>query len=514
MAEVQKESVQHALDMIDEAIGQNESSYEGSVKITGAEPVLASRHRFGELMAASQAALGMNLGRIWQQRGGQPQNVTTDVEAGVHQHHGIAFLRQRGQVLGFTDYSAPGTFDDEISSEFYPTKDGRFIKMEMFYPRLRDAVFKVLQCAPVREAVEQAVMRWNAEELETAIRNEGGAVGVVRSAEEWRAHPVGRALSQKPIVEVTKIGDSEPLPLPNGLPASGRPLEGIRVLDATHVIGGPMTARTLAEYGADVLHLSRVDDPDHPNWRLETDLGKRAAYCDFRDQKDREGFFRLLHDADVFTCSYLGLDRKGISPEILAQARPGIIAHELRCFDFEGEWANLRGFDMMAVTVAGYVDVEGAVDAPQMPVQGIFADYLAAYVGAAAITSALLKRAADGGSYRVRVSLTRMAMWAQEVGLIDAAEAYDETRSWADLVAESDLPVETIDSPYGPITYLPSLISMDDVRRGFERGTQPLGSAPLEWSPSFDLPSRRRTTLFPPTDPVGPEGVEPPTLWV
>jgi crotonobetainyl-CoA:carnitine CoA-transferase CaiB-like acyl-CoA transferase len=252
------------------------------------------------------------------------------------------------------------------------------------------------------------------------------------------------------------------------------------VLDSTHVIGGPITARTLAEFGADVLHLSKVDDPDHMNWRMETDIGKRAAYCDFTDPADHQTFLRLLQDADVFTCSYLNLDQKGVSPKTLAAARPGIVAHELRCFEFEGPWANFRGFDMLAISVSGYVDVEGAVDAPLMPLQAIFADYLAGYVGAAAVTSALLRRAGEGGSYQVRVSLTKMAMWAQDIGLLDEA-ALNGTKAWADLVAEADLPTATIDSPFGEITYLPSLIDMPDVKPGFVRGPQPLGSSLLEW---------------------------------
>lgn len=481
MAEVDAPSAQAALDMIQQATGRKESSYAGSVTIRNRDPLLASRHRFGEVMAAAQASLGMNLGEIWQRRGGAVQDVTTDAHAGVHQHHGIAFLRQNGRQLGFADYGAPGTFDDPVGSEFYATRDGRFIKFEMLYPRLRDAVYRVLKCAPTQRAVEQAVAQWDAEDLERALRDEGGAVGVVRTAEEWRRHPAGSRLAQKPVVELTKIGDSDPIPLPAGLPDDGRPLRGINVLDCTHVIGGPITARTLAEFGANVLHLSRVDYPDHLNWRLETDIGKRAAYCDLTDPEDRDAFFRLLQDADVFTCSYMNLDQKGISPKTLATSRPGIIAHELRCFDFEGEWANFRGFDMLAVAVSGYVDEEGAVDAPLMPVQNIFADYLAGYVGSAAVTAALLRRADEGGSYQVRVSLTRMCMWAQDVGLLDAA-ALDGTRAWSDLVKEANLPVEVIDGPFGEITYLPSLIEMTDVTPGFDRSTQPLGSSALSWS--------------------------------
>lgn len=481
MAKVDAESAQRALDMMQAAIGRNEADYPGQVTIRNQDPLLASRHRFGEVMAAAQASLGMNLGEIWQRRGGAVQDVTTDAHHGVHQHHGIQYMRQNGREMSvLADYGAPGAFDDPVGSVFYAIRDGRFIKFEMLYPRLRDAVYRVLKCAPTVRAVEQAVGQWDAEDLERAMRDEGAAVGIVRSAEEWRRHPVGMRLAQKPVVEVTKIGESDPIPLPEGLPSDGRPLRGIKVLDCTHVIGGPITARTLAEFGADVLHLSRIDYPDHLNMRLETDIGKRAAYCDLRDPSDRETFGRLLQDADVFTCSYLNLDEKGISPKVLANSRPGIIAHELRCFDFEGEWANFRGFDMLAVAVSGYVDEEGAVDAPLMPVQNIYADYLAGYVGAAAVTAALLRRAEEGGSYQVRVSLTRMCMWAQDVGLLDRG-ALDGTRPWADVVKEADLPVETIDGPFGEITYLPSLIEMTDVRPGFDRSTQPLGSSRLDW---------------------------------
>lgn len=428
-------------------------------------------------MAAAQAAFGMALSELWQLRGGKPQTITTNVRNAVHQHHGIAFMRQNGRQLPFTDYGASVGVDSPLSGEFYPTRDGRFVKMELYYPRLRDAVFKVLKCAPTQRAVEAAVMQWDAEALERAIREESGAVGVVRSAAEWLAHPVGRRLAAKPVIEVEKIGDSDPIPLPKGL---DKPLSGIRVLDCTHVIGGPVTARTLAEFGAEVLHLSKPNYPDHLNWRLENDNGKRAAYCDLDDEADMRRFFELLQKADVFTCSYLNLDQRGISPRRLATSKPGIIAHELRCFDFEGEWANFRGFDMMAVTVSGYVDAEGAIDAPLMPLQVIFADYLAAYAGAAGIAAALHRRAIEGGSYQVRVSLTRMCMWAQEIGLLDGS-ALDGALPFADIVKETNLPVAKIDSPFGEITYLPSLIDMPDIKPGFFRGPQPLGSSLLQW---------------------------------
>lgn len=477
MATVDTPTSQKALDMMLAAIGLREADYPGKLTIRGKDPILASRHRFGELMAAAQTAFGRALGEIWMQRGGKPQDVTTDVRNAVHQHHGVAFMRQNGRQIPFTDYGQPGGVDSPISGEFYPTRDGKFVKLELYYPRLRDAVYKVLKCAPTQRAIEAAIMQWDSEPLELAIREQSGAIGIVRTAEEWLAHPVGRRLAAKPVIEVQKIGDSDPIPFPTGGP---KPLSGIRILDCTHVVGGPVTARTCAEFGADVLHLSKVNYPDHMNWRMETDIGKRAAYCDFDDEGDTRKFFELLQSADVFTCSYLNLDQRGISPKRLANARPGIVAHELRCFDFEGEWANFRGFDMMAVTVSGYVDTEGAVDSPLMPLQVIFADYLAAYCGAAGVAAALLRRATEGGSYQVRVSLTRMCMWAQEIGLLDHA-ALNGSKPFADIVKETDLPLAKIDSPFGEITYLPSLIEMPDIKPGFVRGPQPLGSSKLEW---------------------------------
>jgi crotonobetainyl-CoA:carnitine CoA-transferase CaiB-like acyl-CoA transferase len=477
MATVDSKTSQQALDMILAAIGLRESQCSAHATIVGKDPILASRHRFGELMAAAQAAFGLALNEIWELRGGKTQSVTTSVRNAVHQHHGIAFMRQNGRELPFTDYGSGVGVDSPMSGEFYPTRDGRFIKIELFYPRLRDAMFKVLKCQPSQRAVEAAIMQWDGEALELAIREEAGAVGVVRTAQEWQTHPVGRRLAAKPMVEIEKIGESDPIPFPKGCKT---PLDGIKVLDCTHVIGGPITGRTLAEFGADVLHLSKPNYPDHVNWRLETDIGKRAAYCDFDNPDDTAQFFKLLQTADVFTCSYLNLDQRGISPKRLATSRPGIISHELRCFDFEGEWANFRGFDMLAVAVSGYVAAEGAVDAPIMPLQVIFADYLAAYVGSAAVAAALHRRATEGGSYQVRVSLTRMCMWAQEIGLLDGS-ALSGAMPFADLAKEKDLPLAKIASPFGEVTYLPTMIDMPDIKPGFVRGPQPLGSSLLEW---------------------------------
>jgi len=135
---------------------------------------------------------------------------------------------------------------------------------------------------------------------------------------------------------------------------------------------------------------------------------------------------------------------------------------------------------MLAVAVSGYADSEGAVDAPIMPLQVIFADYLAAYVGSAAVATALYRRSIEGGSYQIRVSLTQMCMWAQELGLQDAS-ALGGALPFADIVKQSDIPTTKIKGPFGEVTYLPSQITVPDIKPGFKFGTQPIGSSLLEW---------------------------------
>lgn len=172
------------------------------------------------------------------------------------------------------------------------------------------------------------------------------------------------------------------------------------MLDSTHVIGGPITARTLAEFGADVLHLSRIDF-DHMNWRMETDIGKRAAYCDFRDPADHARFAQLLQEADVFTCSFLNLDQKGVSPKTLATMKPGIIApRACAATTSRANGPTSAGSTCWPSRSRGMSTSRAPSTPSMMPVQAIFADYLAGYVGAAAVASALLKRADDGGATR------------------------------------------------------------------------------------------------------------------
>ena len=144
-------------------------------------------------------------------------------------------------------------------------------------------MLKLLGCEPHPASVAKAVATWDALDLEAAIDEARVCGGMVRSNDEWLAHPHGRGLATKPIVEITKLGESDPEPLPIG----GRPLSGIRVLDLTRILAGPMAARTLAEHGADVLMVTAERLPQILEHILDTNHGKRSCFLDLAQSDER-----------------------------------------------------------------------------------------------------------------------------------------------------------------------------------------------------------------------------------
>ena len=219
----------------------------------------------------------------------------------------------------------------------YPAKNGRWSYLHCNFPNHRDAALGVLGVPEDREAVRRAVAEWDALELEEAIIAAKGAGGMVRSMEEWAKHPQSAAVASLPLLEIEKIGDSPPKPLPDG----DRPLSGIRVLDLTRVLAGPSCARTLAEHGADVMKISGPHLPFSPSQELDTGHGKLSAHIDMREENQLDTLRELARNADVFSQGYRPgtLAQRGLSPQDLAKLRPGIVYVSLSLS--EGRpWAN------------------------------------------------------------------------------------------------------------------------------------------------------------------------------
>src|SRR5215468_8563730 len=375
------------------------------VEITGgADPVLPTPFRIGAAGAAALAATGLAASDLWELRTGRRQDVAVDLRQAVAslrsghylQVDGARVRHERNPVMGM-----------------YPAKNGRWSYIHANFPNHRAAALRVLGVPEDTEAVRQAVAKWDALELEEAIIAARGAGGMVRSMAEWAEHPQARALATLPLLEIVEIGDAPALKLPDG----DRPLSGIRVLDLTRVLAGPSSARTLAEHGADVLKITAAHLPNLGYQEFDTGHGKLSAQLDLRDPKQLATLKDLARETDVFIQGYRPgtLSDRGLSPEELAKARPGLVYVSLCAFSHLGPWASRRGFDTVVQNVSGITTRQGELFpgkelGPQFyPVSAI--DYLTGYLMAFGALVALKRRATEGGSWLVRISLAQAGRW-------------------------------------------------------------------------------------------------------
>jgi crotonobetainyl-CoA:carnitine CoA-transferase CaiB-like acyl-CoA transferase len=435
--------------------------------ITGADPVVHTRYRVGAAGAAALAAVGIAAADLWQLRTGRRQRIAVDLRAAALSLRSSRYLRLDGKP-----FDSPW---DPLSG-IYPTRDGRFIYFHCNFANHRDAMLSVLGAAPERAAVAEAAARRDAAELEEATVAAAGVSVMVRSAAEWAAHPQAAAVGGLPLIEILRIGDAPPEPLPPG----DRPLAGIRVLDLTRVLAGPTCARTLAEHGAEVLKIAGPHLP-HSGWiEYDTGHGKLSAHLDLREAAGRNKLRALARRADVFSQSFRpgALDARGFAPDELARLRPGMVCVTLSAFGHRGPWAARRGFDTVVQAVSGMAELQGAGKGPRfLPVSAI--DYVSGYLMAFGAMLALARRAKEGGSWLVRVSLAQTGRWIVERGVLDPAALADlpEDAPEAEIAA---LSVETV-TPMGRLRHLAPAVQLSETPARWARPAVPLGYHPPDW---------------------------------
>jgi crotonobetainyl-CoA:carnitine CoA-transferase CaiB-like acyl-CoA transferase len=284
-----------------------------------------------------------------------------------------------------------------------------------------------------------------------------------------------------PLMEIVRIGESKPEPLPNG----DRPLSGIRVVDVTRVLAGPTCARTLAEHGADVMKISAAHLPNIGYQEFDTGHGKLSAYLDLREQRNVDTLRGLAQEADVFSQGYRPgtLGARGLSPEELASLRPGLVYVSLCAFGHTGPWASRRGFDTVIQSVSGITArqgeiVPGKTPGPQFyPVSAI--DYCTGYLMAAGAMIALKRRAEEGGSWLVRISLAQVGKWIVDLGEIPAAALRDTPAEFSS--EELDRWSMVSETPSGRLRHLKPVVQLSETPPYWARPSVPLGYHPPVW---------------------------------
>ena len=436
------------------------------VEITEAvDPVFPTRYKIAAPGAACIAATGLAAADLWALKTGRQQRVRVNGRAAAAAMRGSRYLKFDGE-------SPPE--DAEKLTGFYQLKDGRWMYLHCNFFNLRDINLKVAGAPAQKAAVEKAVAKWDGLELEEAIVKAGGCACFVRSEEEWLKLPQMHAVAKLPLLEIIKIGEAPPRPLPAG----DRPLANVRVLDLTRVLAGPTCARTLAEHGADVLRVTREDLADMGPTDFDTGVGKLCTHIDLRNPAEEATLRSLVGTCDVFSQSYRPgtLARRGFSPEALAEMRPGIVYVTLSAWGHEGPWAARRGYDTIVQSANGMAYRPNNERPQFLPVSE--QDYVAGYLLAYGAMVALGRRVREGGSWFVRVSLAGAGHWIRGHGLIEPGEYEKATGLTADEL--KPLMVEH-DSPIGRVTNLAPVVQMSETPARWARPAVPRGYHKPVW---------------------------------
>jgi hypothetical protein len=423
---------------------------------------LASVFRVSDFAAAAVGAAGVAAADFMSAAFGVRPSVTVD-------------RRLASLWFGFSirpiDWALPAPWDP-IAGD-YTTADG-WIRLHTNTPHHRAAALSVLGVAVDKQAVTEAVAHWKGAELEAAVVENHGCAAVMRSLSEWKTHPQGEAVIRERLIDARATADSGG-PLNLSMPT--RPLRGIRVLDMTRVLAGPVATRFLAGLGADVL---RIDPPtwDEPAVTPDVTLGKRCARLDLRAADGRATFLDLLRQADVLVHGYRSdaLGNLGLDARLRREIRPGLVDISLDAYGWTGPWRTRRGFDSLVQMSVGIADAGMRAlgrDRPKsLPVPAL--DHATGYLMAAAAVRGLRQRLETGRGFEAQTSLARVSELLVSVPVAErtARLGSAEEADWSDGVEASG---------FGAMRRLRSPITIGGTPLQWDRPAAKLGSAPPTW---------------------------------
>jgi len=460
-------------------VGLSAADAGGRLSFYGADPIIPSPIRFGTMAAVGAAAKSVAAAALWRTRTGEGQDIHVDVRKSLRRFAGFfegkwETMNGRGPTMG--SFAENPFFAIPL---FRKTRDGRFMAALNFYPKLTQAALKFLRCTSSLEAVENAILQWNADELEDAAAQAGLVIAKVRTLEEFLSEPqYTDFIAHMPLITIEKIGDSEPVPFTKN---GKNPLDGIRAIGMGHVIAGAAIGRDLAMYGADVLNTWRPDDAEIEGFFWDVQVGMRSTVLD-HSKEDRATFDRLLQDAAVFFANKRPgyLEHHRFDAETLCAQKPGLVHVSVMLHGASGPWANRPGFDEIGAAVTGLFCIEGTPSHPQSPPIIPICDNVMGWLGTVGVLEALRRRSQEGGSYRVTVSLTRTVLWLLSLGIFEKEYA-KATAGSTDEHTYVAPDLFTAETPLGTYQGMTDQTVMSRTKEAYRTVLVPRGASKPEW---------------------------------
>jgi crotonobetainyl-CoA:carnitine CoA-transferase CaiB-like acyl-CoA transferase len=459
-------------------VGMSTSDSGGKLTFYGRDPIIPSPFRFGTMATIGLAAKAVAVSALWRDRTGESQDISVDVRKAIRRFAG--FYDRKWETIN----GRPPALTDPMNPFlelplFRETSDGRHIVALNIYPKVGARALTFLKCSVSVESLNNAIRQWKADELENAAAEAGLIFAKVRTFEEFRKEAqYTDVLSRMPLITVEKIGGSQPIPFKKDAKS---PLDRIRAFGMGHVIAGAGIGRDLACYGADVLNIWRPDDTEVDGFAWDVQVGMRSTLLD-RSKEDRAKFDELLKDADIFFANRRPgyLERDGLDAETLSAKKPGLIHAQVLLHGKKGPWKNRPGFDEIGAAVTGVFAIEGTITHPKSPPIIPIVDNVVGWLGTVGILSALRRRAVEGGSYRVTISLTRTVLWLLSLGIFDKEYAKAAAGS-SDEHANIAPDLFTAETPLGTYQGMTDQVVLSRTPGSFGTVLVPRGSSKPEW---------------------------------
>lgn len=396
-------------------IGLSSEDAGGKITFNGADPIVDSTIALGTGSAIGLMAKSLAATKIWRMRGGEGQDMSIDISKGIGRLS--ALYKMQEMINGYN----PDIPDVNLGGLMLlmRTADGTFVCPDNNMPKLRDRMQEMIGCNNNIPSVVKSILFKKGKKLEEQCAEKGLVMGRIRTLEEFMQEPVYRDyLSKLPLVEIEKIGDSEPEPLSMN---PKTPLEGVRALGMGHIIAGAGLGRALACHGAEVLNVWRLNEFEYDSTYLSADVGMRSCRIEYKEEKGQKQVKELLKGADIFFANRRPklMEEIGMTAKDCATLRPGIIYCNTSFAGDAGPWRDRVGYDQVAGCVTGMAMFEGTSEEPRLPCINVVNDFLVSWLAAAGVMEALMRRAKEGGSYRVQVSLCRVSLWLMSMGIFD-----------------------------------------------------------------------------------------------